>query len=529
MHRFLLVVCSSLALLTAGAVSLFAENGGNARVIMCLSAHPDDEDGPTLAYYARVKGEKAYSLFFTRGEGGQNETGSELYGDLGALRTKETLEAARVLGSEVYFLGYPDFGFSKTAKETFKKWGGEEGVLERLVFCIRALKPDVIITTHDTITTKPNRQHGNHQAVGVLAYEAFAKAADPAFHPEQLPLTKGVWQVKKLFFRVRSRDSVALREAPVVEIDPSARDSAGETVADLALAALQKHRSQGLDKLTRAQVPDFFRPRRFIMVRGSEQFPFDAHDLFSGITAAPREERGPLEFPPFPSPLPPDTAHRPVQASVAPKAFVGLIRTYDDTHEETLKSFGVPYALIDSVQLAAGDLGRYSVILLDLRAYAYRADAVAHNDRLLDYARKGGNLVCFYHKTGDWNGKNFSPYPLLLTNERVTEEEAPVTILLPGHRLLNEPNHVGPGDWEGWVQERNIYLPSGDTLETSPKFDRLLSMSDEGEAQPPTSLLWAPCGSGSYTYVSLALYRQLRIRQPGAVRLFLNLVSQPRH
>src|SRR5271169_5003751 len=83
------------------------QNGKNL-VLMCLSAHPDDEDGATLAYYAKLNGVKTYSIFYTRGEGGQNETGSELYDDLGALRTKETLAAAKVLGSEVYFLGFPD-------------------------------------------------------------------------------------------------------------------------------------------------------------------------------------------------------------------------------------------------------------------------------------------------------------------------------------------------------------------------------------------------------------------------------------
>src|ERR1700690_1149911 len=80
-------------------------------VLMGLSAHPDDEDAATLAYYARLKGVKTYSVFFTRGEGGQNEIGSELYEDLGALRTKETLASAELSGSEVYFLGFPDFGF----------------------------------------------------------------------------------------------------------------------------------------------------------------------------------------------------------------------------------------------------------------------------------------------------------------------------------------------------------------------------------------------------------------------------------
>lgn len=81
--------------------------------VMNLSAHPDDEDGSTLAYYRYKYGVKTYSVCFTRGEGGQNETGSELYADLGVLRTAETERAAHIIGSEVYFLNFVDFGFSK--------------------------------------------------------------------------------------------------------------------------------------------------------------------------------------------------------------------------------------------------------------------------------------------------------------------------------------------------------------------------------------------------------------------------------
>ena len=92
-------------------------------VAMCISAHPDDEDGATLAYYRMKYGVKTYSVFFTRGEGGQNEKGPELYENLGVLRTEETRMAATLQGTEAYFLNFMDFGFSKTATETFRKWG----------------------------------------------------------------------------------------------------------------------------------------------------------------------------------------------------------------------------------------------------------------------------------------------------------------------------------------------------------------------------------------------------------------------
>jgi hypothetical protein len=208
-------------------------------------------------------------------------------------------------------------------------------------------------------------------------------------------------------------------------------------------------------------------------------------------------------------------------------AYIGLVRTYDNTLEETMQSFDVHYSLIDSAMLASGNLSQFSIIILDLRAYEFRADAALYSSKLLEYARSGGNLVVFYHKPRDWNGKGFAPYPLQLTSERVTQENAPVTPLLPRHILLTTPNAIAQNDWSGWLQERNIYLPSGDTTLTSPQYQRILAMSDDNEHQPSTSLLWTKYGRGTYTYVSLALYRQLRILQDGAVKLFFNLISQP--
>lgn len=164
--------------------------------ILCLAAHPDDEDGAALAYYRHLYGYEAYTIFYTRGEGGQNETGPELYDALGRLREQECYDASKIQGSKAFFLGMLDFGFSKTAKETFNFWGSRDSLLARLVYMIRVIRPDVVITNHDTITTKPDRQHGHHQAVGITIFDAFDKAADPSFHPEQLVYGIVPWQIK---------------------------------------------------------------------------------------------------------------------------------------------------------------------------------------------------------------------------------------------------------------------------------------------------------------------------------------------
>ena len=218
----------------------------NPATVMCVAAHPDDEDGTTLTVLRRKYGVHTVSLFSTYGEGGQNAVGSELYEELGVIRARETMEAARIQGSEPHFLGLKDFGFSTSAAEAFRVWGHDEA-LRRMVLKIRELRPDVIITNHDTTTG-----HGHHQATGRLALEAFDAAADPNRFPEQLSSVI-VWQAKRLFVRARqtagNSNLVAGTSQQVerfVTIDPNERDLIRGTIfAEQALSALQKHASQG--------------------------------------------------------------------------------------------------------------------------------------------------------------------------------------------------------------------------------------------------------------------------------------------
>src|SRR5690349_54691 len=205
--------------------------------VMCVAAHPDDEDGSTLTVLRRKYGMHTVSLFSTFGEGGQNAVGPELYEELGVIRARETMAAAEVQGSEPHFLGFKDFGFSKSAEETYRIWGGEKEVLRRMVLQIRLLRPDVIITNHDTTSG-----HGNHQATGRTVLVAVDAAADPQQFPEQLAQA-GTWQVKRLFVRSRGEASAG---AQVVTLDPNEMDPVrGTTYAQQALEGLHKHATQG--------------------------------------------------------------------------------------------------------------------------------------------------------------------------------------------------------------------------------------------------------------------------------------------
>jgi LmbE family N-acetylglucosaminyl deacetylase len=246
----------------------------NDYVLMDVSAHPDDEDGSTLALYRMKYGVETYSVLFTRGEGGQNEKGSELYEELGVLRTDETVAAGKILGAQVRFLNFPDFGFSKSATEALRVWGGQMEALRRLVYLIRRERPDIIFSNHNTVGG-----HGHHQAAALTALAAFDAASDSTLFPEQLK-DPGVrlWQPKKMFFRVFGRNDVPADVSNnIEEVDPVR----GVAYLDIATQALRMHKTQGME---RANLRAFSRGRSlYRLVRSTSTYDPDSTTFFSGI------------------------------------------------------------------------------------------------------------------------------------------------------------------------------------------------------------------------------------------------------
>jgi LmbE family N-acetylglucosaminyl deacetylase len=246
----------------------------SAGVLMDISAHPDDEDGATLAYYRMKHGVHTYSVLFTRGEGGQNEKGPELYEELGVIRSQETHAAGALLGTEVEFLNFPDFGYSKTATEAFRVWSGQRELLRRLVYVIRRMKPDILFSNHGTWGG-----HGHHQAAAITAIAAFDAAADSSMFPEQLQ-EPGVdlWQPRKLYLRVFNPSPGT---ADVTHNLEEVNDIRGVAYIDVATAALRKHRTQGLDRL---DLRAFGRVKSaYRLARASSLFREDSTNFFGGI------------------------------------------------------------------------------------------------------------------------------------------------------------------------------------------------------------------------------------------------------
>jgi LmbE family N-acetylglucosaminyl deacetylase len=822
----------------------------NPWTVMCIAAHPDDEDGTSLIVMRRKYGAHTVSLFSTFGEGGQNAIGPELYEELGAIRARETMAAAEIQGSEPHFLGLKDFGYSKSADEAFKFWGHDEA-LRRMVLEIRKLRPDVIITNHSVTSN----DHGHHQATARLELEAFDAAADPKRFPEQLKDGVTTWQVQRLFVRQRGNQT-ASADAQLVTIDPNERDPVrGAMFAEQALAALQKHATQGPWPKTFAEFASRFRafsgqggatgqmpliryalvrtakgaaampaqeshnfldglqlpqevkdwpstlvgrpltefvgerdkllaallklssieaasralrdhpypafkcfgsppvavhdlnPRRDLMLErigavieaaagikasfvaqdggsvvGGENEPFalqvsnnGSKDIqlesvsfhycarvqretsgatvskrlspgetikstmppqgliqalddpevsqaalnsgvqmpwrfqrealgleavlagvrvslpvnsqltflpdveithvtpktavlttgarnakvafsmqvrnnrsipFNGRLAAYLNQEGtstnhyfavlssapislkPHETRPFKMELPQSnvtfkdnswkqTLHFPYEAdfraqdetkgrprwidmgrsnavrvdvapvSVAPNLRVAFIRGFDYSLSDALASLAVDAKELTVDEVKTADLSKYTSIIVDNRVYESQPELIAANQKLLDYANAGGNLIVLYHKSDEWNPDErrkrpqLAPYKLILGNERITDETAPITFIEPEHPLLNVPNKMGPEDFANWIQERGLYYPK----DWDPQYHALLRSNDPGEAPLKGGLLVADYGRGHYIYSSMVWYRQLRAGVPGAYRMLANMIS----
>lgn len=201
---------------------------------------------------------------------------------------------------------------------------------------------------------------------------------------------------------------------------------------------------------------------------------------------------------------------------------VGYIAGRADAGPQVLTELGIPVTLIEPSEIPQLDLAGFSVIVVGPRMYEASADLVEHNGRLLEYAGNGGRLVVQF---GQYmmSSPGILPYPITITRppDRVTDENAPVTITDPAARELTHPNRITLVDFEGWIQERATFMPD----EFDPRYRTMVAMSDPGEQPVRSGILVAPVGRGTYVYATLALFRQLEDGVPGAVRLFVNLLT----
>ena len=203
---------------------------------------------------------------------------------------------------------------------------------------------------------------------------------------------------------------------------------------------------------------------------------------------------------------------------------IGYIVGAGDKVPESLEQIGYQVHLIDPEDIDEGSLDKYDAIVTGIRAYNVLDNLEFKQRFLFDYVKKGGNLIIQYNTAGRWapQFKDIAPYPLTLSRDRVTDENAAVDIIAADHPLVNFPNPINKKDFDGWVQERGLYFPN----QWDPAFTPILSMQDEGDEKATQGgLLVAPYGKGHYIYTGLSFFRELPAGVPGAFKLFANMLS----
>jgi len=192
---------------------------------------------------------------------------------------------------------------------------------------------------------------------------------------------------------------------------------------------------------------------------------------------------------------------------------------------DALKQVGYDVHILTENEIMNGDLSVYDAIITGVRAYNVNERLAFEQPRLLEYVKNGGNLVVQYNNNNGLVTKQIGPYPFRPVNQRVTDENAKVTVLDPQNPVLNYPNVITQDDFTGWIQERGLYFVS----DIDPQYKTIFQMNDEGEAPNKGSLIVGNYGSGRFIYTSLAFFRQLPAGVPGAYRLFVNLLSKPKN
>jgi LmbE family N-acetylglucosaminyl deacetylase len=257
---------------TGGVAALagaLAQLGANKRVLV-IGAHPDDEDTELLAIVSRGMGAQVAYLSLSRGEGGQNAIGPELGPELGIIRTEELLAARRLDGARQFFTRAYDFGFSKTVEETFRFWP-RDSLLADVVAVIRRFRPQIIVSI---FSGTPRDGHGQHQASGIVARQAFAVLRDSSWGP--LKLYRATW------FDTG---------ATTLRLDGGALDPViGRSYHQIAMAGRSRHRSQDMGQIERPG-PSVDR-LAFVAWRDAARGTRDGDGLFSGVDTLLAGTRG---------------------------------------------------------------------------------------------------------------------------------------------------------------------------------------------------------------------------------------------
>lgn len=200
---------------------------------------------------------------------------------------------------------------------------------------------------------------------------------------------------------------------------------------------------------------------------------------------------------------------------------IAYIMGAGDEVPNSLKQMGYEVTLLKPSEISAERLASFDVVMTGIRAYNVLNELAFKQSVLLDFVKNGKTMIVQYNTTDDLVTKDIAPYPLKISRDRVTEENAEVRFLTPSHPILNAPNKITPKDFEGWKQEQGLYYPG----EWDANFTPIISSNDKGEKAKDGAILTAKYGKGNYIYTGISFFRELPEGVPGAFRLLANMIS----
>ena len=203
------------------------------------------------------------------------------------------------------------------------------------------------------------------------------------------------------------------------------------------------------------------------------------------------------------------------------KEKIAYIMGAGDDVPTSLQNMGYAVTIVKPAEISTAHLQNFDVIMLGIRAYNTVNELEFKQSILLDLVKEGKTMIVQYNTTGKLVTNNLAPFPLRISRDRVTEEDAKVTFLAPDHPVLNVPNKITSKDFENWVQEQGLYYPD----QWDKAFTPIISSNDENESPKKGALLVAPFGKGYYIYTGLSFFRELPSGVSGAHRLMANLIS----
>ena len=200
---------------------------------------------------------------------------------------------------------------------------------------------------------------------------------------------------------------------------------------------------------------------------------------------------------------------------------IAYIMGAGDEVPKSLTQMGYEVDIIKPDEISTEKLQNYDVVMTGIRAYNVANGLAFKQNILLDFVKNGKTMIVQYNTTDDLVTKDMSPFPLKISKDRVTEENAEVRFLNPKHQVLNYPNKITAVDFKGWKQEQGLNYPN----EWDAAFTPILSSNDKGEKPKEGALLIAKYGKGNYIYTGLSFFRELPEGVSGAFRLLANIIA----